>query len=401
MKDLSIHIDDFTQEQQMIRDSAASFYASDPEYKRIREQRGQAPGYGTDTWRAMAELGWVGLRLPEQFGGIDATFGQTVLLLEQMGRALAPEPLTAAALMAGAAVLYGDNDVLKQSSLPALASGDLMLALAWQEPGTGQQSGPQTVTATVQGKKTIINGTKCHVPIATDANAYIVSAKTSGGTALYWVAANAPGLSVQAKPRVDGGFWSTLQFVDVAVEPAHTVASDHVGAAVLERVLDEGRLATSAELLGLMTRALELSVEYISMREQFGRPIGSFQALQHRAADLLILTELSRSVVLQSAALFDATLDPIKRGVAASQVKARCSDAALKVAKSCIQLHGGIGYTDECNIGLFLKRAMVLAAWLGGATEHRSRYLALADQVADDTPDTEAKSPSWPKCAHG
>ncbi|NYT61681.1 acyl-CoA dehydrogenase [Alcaligenaceae bacterium] len=390
MKDLSIHIDNFTQEQQMIRDSAASFYAQDAEYRRVREQRGQSPGYGVDVWRKMAELGWLGLRLPEQFDGSDATFSQTVLLLEQMGRALAPEPLTAVALMAGAAVLYGDNEALKQSSLPHLVSGELMLALAWQEQPGAQQLAAAAVTAVAQGGNTVLNGSKCFVPMADAADAFIVSAKTQNGTALYWVDSKALGVSVRSKVRVDGGFWSELQLDNVVITPEYQVASETLGDGILEQVIDEGRLAVSAELVGLMTRALEVTVEYMSVREQFGRPIGSFQALQHRAVDLFIQTELARSVVLQSAAVFDLTTNPEQRGAAASQAKARCSDAALTVTKGCIQLHGGIGYTDECNIGLFLKKAMVLATWLGGAAEHRDRYAALTANMVDDTEETEA-----------
>ncbi|WP_096671743.1 acyl-CoA dehydrogenase [Polaromonas sp. AET17H-212] len=383
MIDLSARIDAFTEEQQMIRDSAASFYAKDSDYHRVRAQRGQAPGYSTDVWREMASLGWLGLRLPEKFDGSDTSFSQTVLLLEQMGRGLAPEPLTAVALVAGGAILYGDNEPLKSRVLPRLASGEFTSALAWQEQAASQRLEPVAVVATQKDGKTVLNGAKCFVPVGDAADAFIVSAKTQKGTALYLIDKGTPGLSVQSKLRVDGGFWSELRLDNVNVESDHTVASESVGAAVLERVIDEGRIAASAELVGVMTRALEISVEYIKIREQFGRPVGSFQALQHRAVDLLILTELSRSVLLQNAALFDTTVDPVQRAVAASQAKARCSDAALKVVKGCVQLHGGIGYTDECNIGLFLKKAMVLAAWLGSADEHRRRYSKLAAEEGE------------------
>jgi len=149
--------------------------------------------------------------------------------------------------------------------------------------------------------------------------------------------------------------------------------------AVLLRALDQARVAAGAELLGVMARALEVSVQYIGMREQFGRPIGSFQALQHRAANLLIQVELTRAVVMQSAAVADTHgADPRRLGAAASQAKARASSAALEVTKGCIQLHGGIGYTDECSIGLFLKKAMVGAAWLGAPYWHRRRYNEVA-----------------------
>ncbi len=395
MIDLSAQIDAFTDEQQMIRDSAASYYANDSEYRRVRAQRGRSPGYAKDVWSEMADLGWLGLRVPEEFGGIEASFSQAVLLLEQMGRGLAPEPLTAVALLGGGAILYGDNEALKSSRLQQLASGEFTPALAWQEPSAGQRLDPTSVIASQKDSKTVLNGTKCSIPMGDGADAFVVSAKTQKGTALYLVDKHAPGVSVHSKLRVDGGFWSELGLDNVTVDSNCIVASDGVGAAVLQRVIDEGRIAVSAELLGLTYRALEISVEYIKVREQFGRPIGSFQALQHRAVDLLILTELSRSVLLQSAALFDATLDPTRRAVAASQTKARCSDAALKVTKGCIQLHGGIGYTDEASIGLFLKKAMVLSAWLGGAEVHRRRYGELTAEESEVATSDEAGDGKW------
>ncbi len=382
MIDLRVTLDSFTDEQRLIAESAASFYAKESGFRRVRAQRGMSPGYSLDTWRAMAGLGWLGLYLPEEAGGIGATHSEVVLLLEQMGRALAPEPLAAVALMGGGSILYGGNEGLQQRSLGPLIAGEFTPALAWQEPGRGQRIEPVSVVATQSDGRTVLNGVKCFVPMGDAADAFVVSARTQVGTALFLVDKGSPGLSLSSRPRVDGGFFSDLRLDGVNVGADRVVASEGNAVAVLQRVVDEGRLAASAELLGVMARAFELSVEYIKTREQFGHPIGSFQALQHRAVDLLVLIEISRSVVLHAATTFDATQDPVRRAVIASQAKARCSAAALRVARECIQLHGGIGYTDEANIGLFLKKAMVLAAWLGGASEHRRRY---AELVANDT----------------
>lgn len=383
MIDLSASLDALSDEQAMIRDSAASFYSKDSEYHRVRSHRGISPGYSKEVWREMASLGWLGMRLPERFGGIEASFSETIILLEQMGRGLAPEPFTSVALLGGSAILHGDNEPLKSRLLPLLVKGEFVPVLAWQEKSSSLLVDSLAVVATQNDGKTFLNGTKCFIPMGDAADAFIVSAKTQNGIGLYLVDKGALGLSLQTKLRVDGGFWCEVRLDNVIIESEFIVASDGVGQFVLERVIDEGRIAVSAELLGVMTRALEVSIEYIKMREQFGRPVGSFQGLQYQAVDLLILTEISRAVLLQSAALFDITHDPVKRAVAASQAKARCSDSALKVTKGCIQLHGGIGYTDEANIGLFLKKAMVLAAWLGGATEHRSRYGQIATEESE------------------
>ncbi|HEV7913853.1 MAG TPA: acyl-CoA dehydrogenase [Albitalea sp.] len=388
MIDLSSRIDALTDDERMVRDAAAAYCARDPEYRRVRGLRGQSPSYEPAAWRELAGMGWTACRLPESVGGMQLTFAQLVLLLEQHGRALAPEPLTAAALMAGGALLGGDNAALKDEWLPRLASGDWTPTLAWQEAPGSQAVTPTATRATLRGGVQVLDGRKCFVPIGESADAFVVSAAAGDGFALYLVDRDAPGLTVTTQARVDGGTWSELTLK--AVPARAVVASAAVASDTLSRVLDEGRLAASAELLGVMARALELTVDYIAVREQFGKPIGSFQALQHRAVVMFVLVELSRAVVRQSAQRFDAADAGDERALAASQAKARCSDAALKVAKGCIQLQGGIGYTDEANIGLFLKRAMVLASWLGDASTHRRRY---GERAGDPGDEGEATDP--------
>ena len=381
--DLAAGIDVLSDAQRMIRDAAAAYFAKDLGYARVRAQRGKLPGYDVAVWREMAELGWLGLRIPEKHGGIGASFGETVLLLEQAGRALAPEPLTGSSLLAAGLLAHGENETLKAQLLPRFVAGEWTPALAWQEAAGGQGAQAASVRATRRGGEVLLSGEKRFVAAGEAADAFIISAHTAEGTALYLVERGTHGLTLHSTPRVDGGYWGELRLDNVVVTQACEVANSAAGAQLLERTLDEARLAVSAELVGLMSHALEISVEYIKTREQFGRPVGSFQALQHRAVDLFILVELARSVLTRSAAVFDATEDRVRRAAAASQAKARCSSAALEVVKGCIQLHGGIGYTDECNIGLFLKRAMVLAEWLGGAAWHRRRFGECAPQEAE------------------
>jgi len=335
----------------------------------------------------MAALGWTGLCLPEQYGGSGCGLAQAVLLLEQCGRALAPEPLIAGALLPAWALLLGDNEPLRTRWLPSLARGECQLALAWQEREHDQSVQASALRASRNGTGFLLEGSKRFVAAADAADAFVVCAASAEGPVLLLVEAAAPGVGVRSQPRVDGGFWGELTLHGVQVAAAQVVAGASRAEAVLLRALDQARVAAGAELLGVMARALEVSVQYIGMREQFGRPIGSFQALQHRAANLLIQVELTRAVVMQSAAGADTHgADPRRLGAAASQAKARASAAALEVTKGCIQLHGGIGYTDECSIGLFLKKAMVGAAWLGAPSWHQRRYNELAP--AGDRDDT-------------
>ena len=375
MIDLSARLDEPDEVQRMLRDAAADFFAADGEGQRLREWRGRLPGHDGERWRRMAELGWTGLCMPEALGGSGLGLAEAVVLAEQCGRALAPEPLVAGALLPAWALLYGESQALRERWLPRLARGEVQLALAAAEAGAGDGE----LRASAREGGFVLAGRRSRVAAAAGAGAFIVEAQGPQGALLVLVEAGQAGLTVTTQSRVDGGFWGELNFEDAAVGAGQVVAGPAHAASVVERALDLARIAASAELLGTMAKALETSVAYISVREQFGRAVGTFQALQHRAADLLIQVELTRSVVLQSAAAADARGGDARRlAAAASQAKARASAAALDVTKGCIQLHGGIGYTDECAIGLYLKKAMFGAAWLGSATAHRRRYGELA-----------------------
>ena len=373
MEDISLQskIDVLTEQQVLIQDSAVAFVAGDEELKRVRANRFVQPGFDRAGWNEMADAGWLGFVVPEEYGGVGLGFADLALVLIQLGKGLVPAPFVATAVLAARTLAGSDNAALRAERLPQLVAGAWLPALAWQEARASLDVKARQLVCN-DGK---LNGRKFFVPDAGGADAFIVSAAVAGGTALYLVDKDAPGLTLEFEQRVDGGFYGHLTFADTPV--GAQVAGPERSEALLAAVLDEGRVAVSAELLGVMTRALEISVDYLKQRVQFDKPIGSFQALQHKTVDLFILSEVSRSVLLQATALFDGDADAAQRAVAASQVKARCSDAALKIGKDAIQLHGGIGYTDECNIGLYLKKAMYLASWLGSASAHRARYADL------------------------
>jgi len=373
VEDISLQakIDVLTEEQVLIQDSAVAFIARDPELRQARANRFVQPGFDRALWREIADAGWLGFLVSEREGGVGLGFADLALVLIQLGKGLVPVPFVATAVLAARTLTRADEAALRAELLPRLIGGDWLPALAWQEERASLNPAARAVVC-ANGR---LNGAKRFVPDAGGADAFIVSAAEAGGTALYLVERDAPGLTLEFEQRVDGGFFTQVRFADTPVG-ARLVAPER-GEAVLAAALDEARFAASAELLGVMTRALEITVDYLKQRVQFDKPIGSFQALQHKAVDLFIQSEVSRSVVLQTAALFDGDADPRRRAVAASQVKARCSDAALKIGKDAIQLHGGIGYTDEANIGLYLKKAMYLGAWLGSASAHRARYAEL------------------------
>jgi len=373
VEDISLQskIDVLTEQQVLIQDSAVAFVAGDEELKRVRANRFVQPGFDRAGWNEMADAGWLGFVVPEEYGGVGLGFADLALVLIQLGKGLVPAPFVATAVLAARTLAGSDNAALRAERLPQLVAGAWLPALAWQEARASLDVKARQLVCN-DGK---LNGRKFFVPDAGGADAFIVSAAVAGGTALYLVDKDAPGLTLEFEQRVDGGFYGHLTFADTPV--GAQVAGPERSEALLAAVLDEGRVAVSAELLGVMTRALEISVDYLKQRVQFDKPIGSFQALQHKTVDLFILSEVSRSVLLQATALFDGDADAAQRAVAASQVKARCSDAALKIGKDAIQLHGGIGYTDECNIGLYLKKAMYLASWLGSASAHRARYADL------------------------
>jgi len=373
VEDISLQsrIDVLSEEQVMIQDSAVAFIAQDEELKKVRENRFSQPGYDAQTWAEMAEAGWLGFLVPEEYDGIGLAFSDLSLVLIQLGKGLVPAPFSATAVLAARTIVKGDNETFKKARLPALISGEWKPAIAWQEARSTLDVKAEKVTC-ADGK---LNGQKLFVPDAGGADAFIVSAASAAGTILYMVEKDASGLSIEYAQRVDGGFYATLTFDNVVA--GEEVASAAVAEQALALALDEARVAASAELLGVMTRALEITVDYLTQRVQFDKPIGSFQSLQHKAVDLFVLSEISRSVLLQTTALFDGDASDKERAVAASQLKSRCGDAALQITKDAIQLHGGIGYTDECNIGLYLKKAMYLSSLWGNPTAHRGRYAAL------------------------
>jgi alkylation response protein AidB-like acyl-CoA dehydrogenase len=343
----------------MIRDSAAAVAPRGGDLKRIRDLRFKQPGFDAAVWRDMAAMGWPGLRVAEDAGGSGLGMAAFCALAEELGAALAPEPLIAVAMAAR---------LLPAGELPALLAGERIVIPAWQERPNSLDAAGAT---RLQGGR--LTGRKVFVPMAAGADAFLVT--VPGRLAL--VSRDAPGLELALDQTQDGGNFGTLVFTDA---PAEAVAGDPAEA------LDEAALATAAYLLGVMDRAFAMTLDYLKTRQQFGKLIGSFQSLQHRAVDLQIQVSLTRASVEAAAATLDAMASQAGgapaalRQAAVSRAQARASEAALLVTKQCIQLHGGIGYTDAYDVGLFLRKAMVLAPLYGAAALHRARFAAVSPE---------------------
>lgn len=366
-----------TDHRALLADSVADFVARGTDIARVRRLRGTRAEYDRAVWKKMAELGWLGILVPESRGGLGLGLAEMAIVARGLARALVPEPLTATAVLAATALAAGENEALKKDELPRLAAGETLPALAWQEAaGVLDATVSRTRAEPFEGGYKL-SGIKRFIPGAAQADAFLVTAQAGDGIVLLWLPRDAPGAQLELEPLADGRSFGTLKLRDALVPRSRVVAAGAAAAEALARAFDHGSVIAGAELAGVMDRALEMTLDYLKTRVQFGKPIGAFQALQHRAVDLHIHKELANAVLDEALTLLDRGPDAAARAALASRVKARCSDAALKITRETIQLHGAIGFTDEYDAGLYLKRAMTLAAWLGHPVWHRRRYARL------------------------
>ncbi|MCW5657022.1 MAG: acyl-CoA dehydrogenase family protein [Burkholderiaceae bacterium] len=369
----------------LLRSSAASFAGKESPPSRARALRGKAPGFDLRFWSALAAQGWTGLLAPESAGG----YGQGMAEMAEVAGALAahaaPEPLVPIVVFAGRLLeACGDSEVAR-GLLAELAEGRGLPAVAWQEDATGEASfdargglaEPTAVCASGPGRLRL-SGRKQHVRPGAAATGYIVTASSSEGLALVWLPAAVQGLERHPVALADGGYAARLDLHQADVPADHLLARGAAAQHALARAYDEALVLAAVELAAIARRMVTMTLDYLRTRKQFGKPIGSFQSLQHRAVDMHIQQELGAAVVAEALAALDAGVDGVPRALLAARAKARCSDAALAIAREAVQMHGAIGFTDEHDLGLYLQRALVLSAWLGNAAVQRRRYAALA-----------------------
>ncbi len=371
-----------TDEQELLRETAREFVrerAPVSELRKLRDEK-SPDGFSRELWKQMAELGWAGIIFPEEVGGVGMGHAELGIVLEETGRTLVASPLVGTVVLAGNAVLIAGNETQRKDVLTAVCEGERILALAYQE---GTRHDPYAIASraeqtaggyTLNGKKTfVLDG---HV-----ADQLVVVARTSGqvgerdGLTLFLVDAAAEGLIRTRTLMVDSRNAANIELDGVEVERSAVLGMVGAGADVLDAVLDRATAVFSAELLGTCLEAYERTLQYLKDRKQFGVPIGSFQALKHRAANMFVEIELSRSIVLDALQAVDEGRPDLPQ--LASVAKARLSDAAFQIGNEALQMHGGIGMTDEEEIGLFLKRARVAQFTLGDASFHRDRYATL------------------------
>jgi len=370
-------------EQTLLRDSAAAFVRDHSSLRRIRALRdgNDADGFSRDLWKDIAGLGWLGIPFAEDDGGLGLGLKELALVMEEFGKGLMPEPLLSSILLGGGAIQRGGSAAQRAAVLPALIGGELLLALAYQERQSRYDLQCVATRAERVGDGWRLRGEKCLVLDGHVADRLLVSARTAGGErervgiTLFLLEHGAPGVSVTRQSTLDGRNAALVRLDGVAVGPADAVGAVDGGGALLAEVIDRATAGLCAEMLGGMETAFAMTLDYLKTRQQFGAPIGSFQALKHRAAVLFTEIELARSAVLAAAMALDEGHAQAAQFVSAA--KARCSDTFVLAANEGVQMHGGIGMTDEHDIGFFLKRARAAAVTFGDAAHHRDRMAAL------------------------
>lgn len=365
-----------TDEQRMLQDSAEKLVERHGGPARVRALRGKDDGFERETWRAVAEAGWPAILVPEEAGGLGLGMTELCLVLEAGGRGLMMTPVAAVAT-AAAAIAEADESAERDALLESVLAGENVILPAIQERAYGPGT-PETA-ATADGTGYRLRGTKPFIPGAAGADGFLVHASSPQGDVLCHVARDVDGVFLSVAETMDAAGLGRLELSDVAIAEGQVIAGPNRAGQVVESLSDRMRISIGAELTGVMHQALEMTLEYIKIREQFDRPIGSFQALQHRAVNEFIHVELSRSFVFQVAGAMDGGRH---EPAWAAAVKAQTSDAALSVTKAAIQLHGGIGFTDEHDAGLYYKRAAALSASFGNSAENRARYAELAGITA-------------------
>jgi alkylation response protein AidB-like acyl-CoA dehydrogenase len=372
----------FTEEQELLRDTARKFLDSECDTKFVRAMMATEAAVTPEFWGKLAENGWLGIIYPEEDGGSGLGLVDLVVLMEEVGRAVMPGPFPATVLLGGAAIAEAGSPSQRHEFLPGIAAGSVKATLAATEPNARWDAAGITLAGCEERGGFTLSGTKLFVPDAHLADVLVVAARTSDGStmedgvSLFLVPKGTAGVTVRVLPSVD----ETRKLCEVAFDnvavPATALLGDlNGGWPALARVIDRAAVALAAEMCGAAQRVLDMTVEYAKLRVAFGKPIGSYQGVKHKCADMLIEIENAKSLTYYAAWAVDEG-EP-DAAMAVSMAKAAASDAGRKVCAAGIQLHGGIGMTWEHDLQLYLKRAKASEIALGDATWHRERIARL------------------------
>lgn len=371
-------------------DSARDFLRAESPLSRLRNLRDTSPGFERETWHRLAEAGWAAILVPESCDGLGLDLSAAAAIAREVGQSPLPEPFIGGCVHSAALLNQVPESDLRDRLLRDLASGSLVIGVAWQEEVGQFDQGTPTTDVQRSGDSITLKGQKQGVVPGLGADGWLVSGSLNGTCALVWVPAGTANVQISTQIRVDGSLVTTLDFDGASVPTSHLLHVGDNAAANVDAANNAARFVSGAELVGLATRALDITLEYLKTRTQFGKPIGANQALKHRMVDAYLETTLA------SAAL-DEGWRSYRQGecdlsLLASRVKARCISAAMHVTRLAIQLHGAIGFTDECDIGLYFKRALTLATWLGNEESCSQKFISL--QLAAEPVVPASKSPT-------
>ena len=373
----------FTDEQALLQDSVQRFiqnsYAFDSRQKLIKTE----DGFSRENWASFAELGWLALPFSEDSGGFGGTAVETMILMEEFGKGLVVEPYLTTVLMSGSIIEAGGSSAQKEGVLAEIMAGTKLAALAYVEPQARFNLADVTTTAAAEGDGYVINGFKGVVMGGPSADVLIVPARTAGeqrdeaGITLFLVDANSNGISKRDYPTIDGGRASEITLENVTVDASAVIGEVGGGFALLEVGINNGILGVGAEAVGAMEVLYKTTVEYCKTREQFGQPIGKFQVLQHRMVDMFMEHEQAKSL-LYMAAIRMSENDAEEARKAISALKVQIGKGGRFVGQQAIQLHGGMGMTDELNVGHYFKRLTAIETLFGNVDYHLKKYSAAA-----------------------
>ena len=372
----------FSEEQLLIKESVEKFIEKDYDFETRNKLSETEERFSRENWKQFAELGWLGVTLPEEFGGFSGGPTETMLMMEAFGAGMLLEPYISSVVMSGNLINIGASSAQKKALLPPLIEGDLLLVTAFAE--TQPQYNPVSVSvqAQKQGDNYVINGEKVVILDAPSADKLIVSARTSGkttdpsGISLFLVDANAAGVELTSYNTMDGGRAANINFNNVSVSASDLLGTEGEGHDVLSRAIELTTAALCAHAVGMMRSAYEATLEYIKTREQFGVPIGKFQVLQHRMVDMYMNIEQARSMVYMVS--IDVTSDDaLTRQKAVSGAKAYVGKCARLVAQDSVQIHGGVGMTEELDVGHYFRNLTLFCNTLGSTDFHLKRYAEL------------------------
>lgn len=371
-----------SEEQTLLQDSVQRFVQNDYAFETRQKLIAQEPGYSADNWKQFAELGWLGMPFAEADGGFGGGAVETMIMMEALGKGLVVEPFVPTVVLAGGALKLAGSAAQKAAHLAGIIDGSVQGALAFAEPQSRYNLADVAVSAKAAGDGWVIDGAKSVVLNGPSANLLVVSARTAGdqrdrdGISLFLVGADSAGISRRDYPTVDGLRASEITFDGVQVGADSLLGEAGKGLAVLEQVIDEGILAIGAEAVGAMEVAYKATVEYCKTREQFGQPIGQFQVLQHRMVDMFMQHEQSKSLLYMAAMRMDEGYGAAAQK-AVSALKVQVGKSGRFVGQQAVQLHGGMGMTDELSVGHYFKRLTTIDTLFGNVDVHLKRFGAL------------------------